>query len=95
MFENIFETVNSGFAQALYEDYLRDPSSVPEEWRKLFEKTTVATERTEATEASRESSPVRSVASTDPLVSAAPLSGPRRPSPSDQLAGGSLWMNTR
>ena len=37
MFENIFETVNSGFAQALYEDYLRDPSSVPEEWRKLFE----------------------------------------------------------
>lgn len=37
MFENIFETVNSGFAQALYEDYLRDPQSVPEEWRKLFE----------------------------------------------------------
>jgi 2-oxoglutarate dehydrogenase E1 component len=37
MFENIFETVNSGFAQALYEDYLRDPSSVPEEWRKLFD----------------------------------------------------------
>ena len=37
MFENIFETVNSGFAQAMYEDYLRDPSSVPEEWRKLFD----------------------------------------------------------
>jgi 2-oxoglutarate dehydrogenase E1 component len=37
VFDNIFETVNSGFAQALYEDYLRDPSSVPEEWRKLFE----------------------------------------------------------
>ena len=37
MFENIFETVNSGFAQALYEDYLRDPSSVPPEWRELFE----------------------------------------------------------
>jgi 2-oxoglutarate dehydrogenase E1 component len=37
VFENIFETVNSGFAQALYEDYLRDPSSVPEEWRKLFD----------------------------------------------------------
>ncbi|KPJ96389.1 MAG: hypothetical protein AMS18_00955 [Gemmatimonas sp. SG8_17] len=32
----MFETVNSGFAQALYEDYLRDPNSVPEEWRKLF-----------------------------------------------------------
>jgi hypothetical protein len=24
VFENVFETVNSGFAQALYEDYLRD-----------------------------------------------------------------------
>ena len=38
MFEDIFETVNSGFAQALYEDYLRDPSSVPAEWRALFDK---------------------------------------------------------
>ncbi len=37
MFENIFETVNSAFAQALYEDYLRDPASVPEEWRRLFD----------------------------------------------------------
>ncbi len=37
MFENIFETVNSGFAQALYEDYLRDPDSVSPEWRELFE----------------------------------------------------------
>ncbi len=37
MFENVFETVNSGFAQALYEDYLRDPSSVPPEWRALFD----------------------------------------------------------
>ncbi len=36
MFDSIFETVNSGFAQALYEDYLRDPAAVPEEWRKLF-----------------------------------------------------------
>jgi 2-oxoglutarate dehydrogenase E1 component len=37
VFENIFETVNSAFAQALYEDYLRDPASVPEEWRRLFD----------------------------------------------------------
>ncbi len=37
MFENIFETVNSGFAQALYEDFLKDPASVPPEWRALFE----------------------------------------------------------
>ncbi len=37
MFENIFETVNSGFAQALYEDFLRDRSSVDPEWRAFFE----------------------------------------------------------
>ena len=37
LFENIFETVNSAFAQALYEDFLRDPSSVPPEWRTIFE----------------------------------------------------------
>jgi 2-oxoglutarate dehydrogenase E1 component len=37
VFENIFETVNSGYAQALYEDFLRDPNSVPAEWRELFE----------------------------------------------------------
>ncbi len=37
MFENVFETVNSGFAQALYEDYLQDPTSVPPEWRELFD----------------------------------------------------------
>lgn len=37
MFENVFETVNSGFVQALYEDYLADPASVPEEWRRLFD----------------------------------------------------------
>ncbi len=37
MFDNIFETVNSGFAQAMYEDFLRDPDSVPPEWRELFE----------------------------------------------------------
>jgi 2-oxoglutarate decarboxylase len=37
VFENVFETINSGFAQALYEDYLSDPSSVPEEWRELFD----------------------------------------------------------
>jgi 2-oxoglutarate dehydrogenase E1 component len=34
---NVFETANAGFAQALYEDFLRDPGSVPSEWRALFE----------------------------------------------------------
>ncbi len=34
---NPFETANAGFAQALYEDFLRDPASVGPEWRRLFE----------------------------------------------------------
>jgi 2-oxoglutarate decarboxylase len=34
---NVFETANAGFAQVLYEDYLRDPASVPDDWRRLFE----------------------------------------------------------
>jgi 2-oxoglutarate dehydrogenase E1 component len=34
---NPFETANAGFAQALYEDFLRDPDSVGPEWRRLFE----------------------------------------------------------
>lgn len=34
---NVFETANAGFAQAIYEEYLRDPSAVTPEWRRLFE----------------------------------------------------------
>ncbi len=34
---NVFETANAGFAQAMYEEYLRDPTAVGPEWRKLFE----------------------------------------------------------
>jgi 2-oxoglutarate decarboxylase len=34
---NPFETANAGFAQALYEDFLRDPALVSPEWRQLFE----------------------------------------------------------
>ena len=34
---NVFETANAGFAQAMYEEYLRDPAAVGPEWRRLFE----------------------------------------------------------
>jgi 2-oxoglutarate dehydrogenase E1 component len=34
---NVFETANAGFAQVLYEDWLRDPNTVSPEWRTLFE----------------------------------------------------------
>jgi 2-oxoglutarate decarboxylase len=34
---NVFRTMNAGYAQALYEQYLRDPASVDESWRALFD----------------------------------------------------------
>ncbi|HEU5050649.1 MAG TPA: hypothetical protein VFU00_10020, partial [Gemmatimonadales bacterium] len=34
---NVFETANAGFAQAMYEEFLRNPESVSEGWRRLFE----------------------------------------------------------
>ena len=46
---NPFETANAGFAQAMYEDYLRDPASVSPEWKALFE-TGVVGEKPETTD---------------------------------------------
>ncbi len=37
MDSNVFHTANAGFAQALYEEYLRDPSTVDPTWRQLFD----------------------------------------------------------
>ncbi|HXF96784.1 MAG TPA: hypothetical protein VNI61_11855, partial [Gemmatimonadales bacterium] len=37
MGELLFGTHNAAFVQVMYEQYLRDPASVPEEWRQLFE----------------------------------------------------------
>jgi 2-oxoglutarate dehydrogenase E1 component len=34
---NVFETANAGFAQAMYEEFLRDPAAVGPDWRRLFE----------------------------------------------------------
>ncbi|MFP3948021.1 MAG: 2-oxoglutarate dehydrogenase E1 component [Longimicrobiales bacterium] len=31
-----FDSLNAGYVQALYEDYARNPASVPEEWRRFF-----------------------------------------------------------
>jgi len=33
----VFGTNNAAFVQVMYEQYLRDPASVPEEWRMLFD----------------------------------------------------------
>jgi 2-oxoglutarate dehydrogenase E1 component len=34
---NLFGTYNTAYAQALYEEYLRNPAAVSEPWRRLFE----------------------------------------------------------
>ncbi len=34
---NVFETANAGFAQAMYEEFLKDPATVGPDWRRLFE----------------------------------------------------------
>jgi 2-oxoglutarate dehydrogenase E1 component len=34
---NVFETANAGFAQAMYEEFLKDPTAVGPDWRRLFE----------------------------------------------------------
>src|SRR5438445_13564967 len=35
--EFVFGTYDAAFVQAMYEDYLRDPASVGQEWRELFD----------------------------------------------------------
>jgi len=40
--EFVFGTHNAAFVQAMYEEYLRDPSSVGPEWRELFDNGKVA-----------------------------------------------------
>ena len=37
MSEFVFGTHNAAFVQVMYEQFLQDPGSVPEEWRQLFE----------------------------------------------------------
>ncbi|MFL5505408.1 MAG: 2-oxo acid dehydrogenase subunit E2, partial [Gemmatimonadales bacterium] len=35
---NVFETANAGFAQVMYEEFLRNPAGVDPAWRELFER---------------------------------------------------------
>ena len=37
MSEFVFGTNNAAFVQVMYEQYLRDPASVSDEWRQLFD----------------------------------------------------------
>ena len=37
MSEFVFGTHNAAFVQVMYEQYLRDPASVSDDWRQLFD----------------------------------------------------------
>ncbi len=78
---NVFETANAGFAQAIYEEYLRNPAAVAPEWQRLFESGVIgerptngkAAERPGTTEPVPTAAPV---AAPQPSAGAAPLKGP-------------------
>src|SRR2546423_405360 len=79
--EFVFGTHNAAFVQVMYEQYLRDPASVGEEWRKLFDNgafadlPVIATSREEVL---REEGSVKSEESRGP---APPLPSSRVPLP--------------
>ena len=78
---NVFETANAGFAQAMYEEFLRDPAAVGPEWRRLFESGVVgeAGQRDgQGTPAVPQTDGQSRAALTDPLtrLPAFPLKGP-------------------
>ncbi len=86
---NVFETANAGFAQVMYEEFLRDPTSVDSEWRQLFESGVVGevpalngTDRAPKTEAPEPPTPAASAVAT-PIAppqgasaAAVPIKGP-------------------
>ena len=85
---NVFETANAGFAQAMYEEFLRDPAAVGPEWRKLFESGVVgerpspnglAVGRSGGQAVGRSGSPVEQVESRPERESDPPARPPDRP----------------
>jgi len=81
--EFVFGTHNAAFVQVMYEQFLRDPQSVPEEWRRLFgdgglaELPIIATTRDDVM-GRGETGEVRAVAQ-------AAAAAPQRPSPLSPL----------
>ncbi len=80
---NVFETANAGFAQAMYEEFLRDPAAVGPEWRRLFESGVVGEAgkrvsgeagKPQSTELQSEKQPTRLPAY--PPSGASPIKGP-------------------
>jgi pyruvate/2-oxoglutarate dehydrogenase complex dihydrolipoamide acyltransferase (E2) component len=76
---NVFETANAGFAQAIYEEYLRNPAAVAPEWRRLFESGVIGEVPTNGKAADRPITAVPAAAPApvlQPSAGALPLKGP-------------------
>jgi 2-oxoglutarate dehydrogenase complex dehydrogenase (E1) component-like enzyme len=43
--DTLFDSQNEAYAQAMFEEYARNPESVPDEWRKIFKQRRGATIR--------------------------------------------------
>jgi 2-oxoglutarate dehydrogenase E1 component len=75
--ELVFGTHNAAFVQVMYEDYLRDPSSVGPEWRELFENGKLAELPVIPTAAAPAQAPTFPVSLvTSPVTGATPITGP-------------------
>ena len=72
---NVFETANAGFAQAMYEEFLRDPAAVGPEWRRLFESGVVGEDGRDAGKQGSNSTATSSISET------------QEPSPPPRLPG--------
>ena len=72
---NVFETANAGFAQVMYEEFLRDPASVGTEWRQLFESGVVG----EAPASNGTETLGRTVAPEPVITSSTPRAAPSAP----------------
>ena len=67
---NVFETANAGFAQVMYEEFLRDPASVAPEWKQLFESGIVGEMPAGATNGGRGAESTESTETTESTESA-------------------------
>ncbi|HZH41730.1 MAG TPA: 2-oxo acid dehydrogenase subunit E2, partial [Gemmatimonadales bacterium] len=87
MSEFVFGTNNAAFVQVMYEQYLRDPSSVGEEWRALFdnghltELPIIPTDRAEVLKGAG--------GSREPLKDSLPVAGAVHPAVTEGTAAGS------
>src|SRR5438093_6844770 len=75
----VFGTHNAAFVQVMYEQYLRDPASVPEEWRQLFDNGKLAelpVIPTTRNEAAAEKAPAAEAAEATPTHPPSPIPQP-------------------